>query len=126
MSLWSKELVRYIIVGLINTAGGLAIIYLCMALGLGDVTANLIGYAVGFAISFFLNGKWTFRRASLSHVEFAWFVSVVVIAYLVNLGTMLYTRDGLNLGSVVAQMAGVVAYAAVGYFGMKFVAFRVR
>ena len=126
MNLWSKELVRYAIVGLANTAGGLATIYMCMALGLGDVAANLVGYAAGFAISFFLNGKWTFRRASLSHVEFAWFVSVVVVAYLVNLAVMLYARDGLGLGSAVAQLAGVVAYAVLGYFGMKFVAFRVR
>lgn len=123
MSFCSREVVRYISVGLINTAGGLALIYLCMTAGLGDVIANLVGYVLGLIFSFYLNGKWTFRRPELTRKDFGRFLSVVAIAYLINLAAMLSVRDGLGWGSYIGQLAGVIAYALVGFFGMKFLAF---
>jgi len=86
--IFSQEM-KYLAVGLINTGGGLILIYLCMAAGLGDVVANLIGYAFGLILSFFLHGRWTFSRAKLT-----------VIAYLANIRVMLSARDALALGSL--------------------------
>lgn len=60
-----------------------------MAIGLGDVLANLIGYMLGSMISFPLNSKWPLRRVWLGHVEFVGFLLVIAGAYLINLAVML-------------------------------------
>lgn len=117
------EIFRYIIVGLINTTGGLLLIYLCMALGIEDIAANFIGYIPGFIVSFFLNGRWTFRRSKLSYLEFWLFSLVILIAYLINISVMLTTRDVLGWGSHIGQISGVVAYILASFIGMKFIAF---
>ena len=117
------EISRYIIVGLINTTEGLLLIYLCMALGIEDVVANFIGYIPGFILSFFLNGRWTFRRSKLSCLEFGRFGLVVLVAYLINISVMLTTRDVLGWGSHLGQISGVVTYTLASFIGMKFIAF---
>jgi len=118
------ELVRYGIVGVINTAVGLAVIYLFMALGAGDVTANAMGYGVGFCISYVMNGKWTFRHSHLNFARFFRFVVVVLAAYALNLCVLLSLRGRVQWGSHWGQLAGVVVYALAMYAGMKFVAFK--
>lgn len=51
---------RFLIVGLVNTAVGLSVIFACKALaGLGDALSNAVGYTVGLAVSFVLNRSWT-------------------------------------------------------------------
>ena len=42
-------LARFIGVGAVNTAIGLAAVIACLQLGFGDYAANAIGYGVGFA-----------------------------------------------------------------------------
>lgn len=124
MMSWSIEIIRYGIVGLVNTAGGLAIIFLCMSLGMDDILANLSGYAFGFITSFILNGKWTFRQTTLTHIKLIRFILVTFLAYSVNLLTLLFIRDHLDWGSEVGQLSGVVAYTLVGFLGMKFLTFK--
>ena len=60
--MFDKTLVRFLLVGLFNTVCGLSIIfYLKWALNLGDVSSNLIGYLLGFYISFYMHGRWTYK-----------------------------------------------------------------
>ena len=50
-----KTLIRFLLVGLFNTVCGLSIIFfLKWALNFGDISSNLIGYLLGFYISFYI------------------------------------------------------------------------
>lgn len=117
------QAVRYGAVGVMNTALGLAVIYTCMALGVGDVAANLVGYAVGFVVSYMLNSRWTFAFHGAHGPAAGRFLIVLGIAYLANLLTLLTARDAWGVGSHGAQLLGVLVYAAVGFIGSRAFAF---
>lgn len=119
------QFAKYILVGVLNSAVGLLIIYLGMASGLNDVTANAVGYLVGFGISFALNSKWTFRQSRTTSSMFR-FLLVTAVAYATNLCTMLATRDLLHIDHRLAQLAGVVAYTFIGFAGARLYAFRIK
>lgn len=123
MKSWN-ELVRYVLVGLANTAVGLTFIYGAMFLGFNDVVSNVIGYSVGLVNSFYLNGRWTFGRSNLSFQQLGKFIAVMGGAYAINLFVMLTSRDVFHCSSVLAQFLGVAAYSVAGFIGMKLFAFR--
>ena len=63
MLIVDTNLVRYLVVGFLNTLLGLMVIYFAMyVLRFGVVAANVIGYAVGVVVSFLLNQRWTFAH----------------------------------------------------------------
>ncbi|MBM3490482.1 MAG: GtrA family protein [Alphaproteobacteria bacterium] len=114
-----QHLVRYLAVGLGNTALGLAVIYGCKwALGWPDIAANLAGYAVGLVVSYVLNARWTFRYAGSWWRGFTRFLAVVALAYVANLVTVL-ALIGFGWNSYLAQAAGILPYTAVGFLGNR-------
>jgi putative flippase GtrA len=116
--------IRFVIVGLLNTLVGLSVIYLAMyLLGLGNALANALGYAVGLVVSFVLNKRWTFSHRGQTASAFLRFVTVVGVAYLTNLGTVLFFADGLGWNRYVAQALGIPPYTVVSYFGSRLFAF---
>lgn len=118
-------LIRYLCVGVANTCVGLGVIYAAMYfLRLGTVQANALGYAVGITCSFALNRSWSFAsRGPVLH-EFARFLVVVAIAYLVNLGTVTALVRCFGIDRYLAQCLGILPYTAVGFLGSRHFAFR--
>ena len=112
-----KQLFRFAAVGMVNTGLGYAVIFACMYLaGLGAVTSNVAGYAVGLVVSYLLNRIYTFRSAAPPRREIVRFVSIFLLAYLANLGVLvlLIRQTGMHEGEA-QVLAGVV------YFGLSFV-----
>lgn len=120
------QVLRYLLVGVVNTAVGLSIIFALMHLGVADVAANAVGYAIGLGVSFVLNGRWTFGAATLDAGRLLRFLLVVGVAYLANLAALVVVRDALGWGSHVGQLAGAAAYTAVGFAGSRRFAFAAR
>jgi len=117
--------VRYIVVGLANTLIGLFVIYMGLfAFGLGNVSANAVGYTVGILCSFALNKRWTFSHEGKALPAFIRFLVIVLLAYAANLATVLLAADVLGWNRYVAQGLGVVPYVVVGYVGSRLFAFR--
>jgi len=108
---------------LANTLLGLAIIFsLKYFLNTSDVLANAAGYAVGIAMSFFLNKTITFAH-SRDYVGSAMrFALVQIGAYALNLLTVLILVRG-STNSYVAQTLGILPYTLCGFLGAKFFAF---
>lgn len=117
------QIVRYFLVGLVNTAVGLACIYLLMFFGAGHLAANAFGFLVGLAISYVLNGKWTFRVGRLEADSLMRFWLVVAAAYLANAAVLLGMLDVVGAGPHVSQLAGVSVYSVFSFVGLKFFAF---
>jgi putative flippase GtrA len=114
---------KYLLVGTLNSAIGLLIIYVCMAAGLSDIKSNALGYLIGFFVSFTLNSRWTFsqRRSTAALIKF---LLVTVVAYAANLCAMMLARDTLAVDHRLAQLVGVAAYTGVGFIGSKIYAFK--
>jgi putative flippase GtrA len=59
-----RELLRFIGVGLLNSALDFAVFTLCVrGLELSLVAANFCAWGVAVSFSYFLNGRWTFSRS---------------------------------------------------------------
>jgi putative flippase GtrA len=125
--LFDAKLARFAAVGVANTVFGLASIYGCKYfLGMDDVAANAAGYAAAVLLAFLLNRHWTFVHQGPAAPAFLRYLAVLAVAYAANLLAVLAARDALGWNGYVAQLAGVVPYAAIGYLGSRWFAFRQR
>src|SRR5690242_17901755 len=115
--------VKFAVVGIANTLLGLFVIYAAKwGVGLADLPANLLGYLAGFAVSYFLNARWTFAFRGRHGVAAPRFVLVILAAYLANIATV-YALLALAINSYIAQAAGVVPYTVISYLGTAFFVF---
>jgi putative flippase GtrA len=112
-------------VGVTNSCIGLSVIYVAWRFfGFADIPANALGYATGFAWSYWLNRLWTFRDKG-SVGRSAWrYAMVCFAAYLTNLGVLYTTRSIVGPQSFVPHTLGLVAYTVAAYFGSRTFAFK--
>lgn len=123
-SLFQATSIRFLIVGAINTFAGLLIIYAGKWLiGLEDIPANLMGYACGLLLSFFLNKRWSFRHAGAVLPALSRFLLVVLLAYLANLGLTLSAINYLSINSYLAHALGIAPYTILTYLGSRYFVF---
>ena len=115
---------RFLAVGVLNTLVGLLTIYLCkLLLGTGDVISNVIGYAVGLTNSFAWNRRWTFAHSGAVLPAAARFVIVFLIAYFLNLATVMAAIHMFAVNSYLAHAIGIAPYTAFFYVGSRWFAF---
>ena len=118
---------RFGLVGLSNTAIGLALIWLAWrGLGWPDLPANLLGYGVGFVWSYALNRRWTFAHRGPLAQSFGRFALVCALAYAVNLAVLAASRAALGAATFWPHVLGMAAYTLVGFLGSQFYAFHVQ
>lgn len=116
------QMLRFGIVGVINTLLGLAAIYAFMWFFKCSVgTANALGYAVGLIVGFLLNARWTFKsKQSISRV-FPKYSLCFAISYFLNLGVVLFMARIVN--PYLSQIFGMVTYTLVFFFASRFFVF---
>lgn len=113
-----REFLRFVAVGLANTATGLGLIYAGRALGMGEVAANACGYALGGLLSFALNRQWTFDHRGAWLASATKFLLVVLAAWLTNLATLLELMRW-GIAAAFAQAIAVVPYTLVSFVGCR-------
>jgi putative flippase GtrA len=119
-----RQLVRYAIVGLANTTVGLFCIFFAMAVfGLQDITANALGYGIGFFLSYGLNRSWTFQHNGAIGRSLSYFAILVVVSYFCNLLVMVGASRGIGINSYEAQLLGVCTYTTLVFLGSRYFAF---
>lgn len=116
---------RYLTVGLANTAVGLGVVVLAQDfLNISPLASNALGYSVAIPMGFALNRRWTFRHAGPTRTALYRYVTVLALAYFANLGALAIATLTLKLAVHTGQLAGVLAYTATSYLGMRHFAFR--
>jgi putative flippase GtrA len=116
---------KFVIVGVANSTVGLLAIYMFKwQAGFGDVAANASGYAVGLGLSFMLNRAWTFRHSGPKLRALILFLLVFVVAYSVNLITLIMLIEVLHVNPYFAHALSLVPYTIVSYLGARYFAFR--
>ena len=120
-------LLRYLLVGVINTLVGLGIIYFAMYfLGMSVGSANAVGYSIGILVSFILNKTWTFGSSDRIASSFLRYILVRAVGYAANLITVLFAHSQLGLNAYLAQAIGIVPYTTIGFVGSRYFAFRTQ
>jgi putative flippase GtrA len=118
------SIIRFLLVGLVNTAVGLGLIYFCKwALGWGDVPSNMIGYACGLTVSFLLNRSWTFNHRGAVLPTIARFLVVFLVSYSLNLVTVLILIDHYAVNAYLAHAIAILPYTASFFIGSRHFAF---
>lgn len=115
---------RFLLVGLVNTAAGLSTIYLAMyAISMDYVSANVAGYSVGIIISFLLNRSWTFRHQGSWQLSLVRWMVVVSVAYSLNLVVIVRLHRALEFSTYIVQLAGIAVYTMTTFLGGRYFAF---
>lgn len=120
------QLVKFVIVGLTNTAITMAAIFILWELfKVNRYAANGIGYLLGFLNSFLLNKLWTFKSKNPPLREFLFFLLIFAISYLIQLGS-LYCLEIVGLNARVATVLGMGVYTCVNFVGNRLFTFKGR
>lgn len=112
------RMLRFGVVGLLNTALGYAVILAGLALGLGDIVSNAMGYAVGLVLGFFLNRQWTFSRADgFRPGAVVRYAITFLVAYGANLAIVVAAMSAGIIENPFVHLAGNCLYSVIFYLG---------
>lgn len=120
-----RELGRFLVVGIVNTAFGYGIFWLGLhALGLSAPVSNALSYAISLCLSFVLTRTFVFRDNGKRSGGAAWrFIAAFAIAFAVN-QAVLWILLRLSLRAEIAQLCAMASYTIV-FFGLnKFFVFQ--
>lgn len=74
-----SQLIRFGLIGVINTALDFGLLFILKSVGLMATTANIFSTSIAFVFSFFANKKYTFRSSGTNIVrEMILFVAVTL------------------------------------------------
>ena len=124
-------LLRFLIVGVINTLVGCGTMFLLYNLAYWSYWASsAANYIVGGIVSFFLNKYFTFRKKEWSWGQVVRFAGNVAVCWLLAYGMakplVLHLLEGQSvwIQENVAMFVGMCLYTALNYLGQRFFAFR--
>lgn len=116
--------VKFGLVGLLNTAIGFAIILAALSAGLNDYAANALGYGLGLMVSYSLNRYWTFSAKSQPSLrELIVFGGVFSVAYSANLLVLTSFRAAGFVDQPFAHLLGLAVYSGLFYILSRNVVF---
>jgi len=117
-------LIRFALVGILNTALGLAVLLIALHMGAGDYGANALGYAAGLTLSYLLNRNWTFAVPnSASPAEFARFLGAFILAYIANLLLLFAGRAAGFAENPLLHLAAITLYSVLFFYLSRTLAF---
>lgn len=134
-----EQLVRFVVVGVINTGIDFLILNLEMFLtgitsGPGMLVQNTISFGFATINSYYLNKRWTFgdKENKKEGVKFAQFLTVSLIGVIINGGivyiitTFVSPILGINdqLWANVAKLAATAISLIWNFLGYKFIVFK--
>ena len=128
---WEHSLVRFGLVGVLNTVFGTTIMFvLYNVLHCTYWQASFANYFFGSILSFFLNKYFTFRSKTRSWREVVRFILNIAVCYLLAYGIskplMLRLLSGQSqaVRENAAMLAGMGLFVVLNYLGQRFFAFR--
>ena len=129
--LLDKTLLRFLLVGLVNTAVGCGTMFLLYNLaGCSYWLSSAANYVVGGIVSFFLNKYFTFESRVWSWRQVWRFALNVAVCYLIGYGlakpAVRLMLDGcsVKVQENVAMLTGMCLYTGLNYIGQRFFAFK--
>lgn len=119
-----SQLLRYGLVGLASNAG-LYLAYLGLtAAGLDHKLAMSLVYGAGVALTFFVNGRWTFAAGALGGATFARYVTAYALGYVLNLALLWLLVDAGGWPHAPVQGVLILVVAGCLFLLHKFWVFR--
>lgn len=109
-------MIRYGMVGLVNTGVTAAVIFLLKLTGIHYALYTLAGYAVGITVSFILNRRFTFRKHDhKAGGQLAKFLTVTISLLLLTQLLQYLLIDLAGINETIGVILGMVFYTGTGY-----------
>ena len=131
MKLIDAKLVKFLIVGVVNTAIGAGVMFLLYNLAHCSYwISSACNYIVGGVVSFFLNKYFTFKNTQKSLRQIGLFVFNLAVCYMaayVLAKWMIYrmfANQSENMKDNIALFLGMCIYTGLNYIGQRFVVFK--
>ncbi|CAN5304976.1 GtrA family protein [soil metagenome] len=119
-----RQLLKFILVGTLNTAIGYIIIFFCMYwLDISALISNMIGYAIGLIFSYLSHKFFTFNNKSKLMNTAYRFVIVFMVAYLANIGVLFALIHYSNIHEGIAQILAGAIYVVISFLMNKYYVF---
>lgn len=117
----TAQFLRFLAVGLLNTAFGYAVYAIAIFASLNPALALACATVCGVVFNFFTTGRLVFRNKAAS--LFPRFVIGYGVVYLVNV-SLLYLLTGWGLGPLLAQALALPPTVVFTFVLMKLIVFR--
>ena len=131
LSVVDDKFLRFLIVGVINTLVGTAIMFgLYNLAGASYWVSSAANYILTSILSFFLNKYFTFRNRGFSFQQVLRFALNIAVCYLLAYGIAkpivmhLLAGQAKNVQENAAMLAGMCLFTGFNYLGQRFFAFR--
>lgn len=131
--LLDEKLLKFILVGIINTAVGTAIMFgLYNLAGCSYWVSSAANYILTSILSFFLNKFFTFRNRQRSPAQILRFAGNILLCYLIAYGAakpaVLWALSGAGrrLQENVAMLVGMCLFTGLNYLGQRLFVFSER
>jgi len=118
------QLIKFSLVGLLNTGVDVAVFFLLTWINVPYVTAQVVSYSCGAANSYLLNKMWTFRASGISPSEIIRFAVVNLISLGISVVVLRLLHDSSGLDLTVAKAGATVSSLAANFLGNKLWVFR--
>jgi len=89
-----------------------------------DYVANGLGFIISVLSNYYLNRRWTFRSTGRIATEFPRFLTVSVVAYVVNLGIFTIAHTTFDLRGNLSQLIAIACVMPVNFIANKLWSFR--
>ncbi|MCE9899058.1 GtrA family protein [Raoultella terrigena] len=113
-NLLSNPALKYVMVGLLNTAITAVVIFLLMSAGVGIYISNALGYVLGILFSFVVNSLFTFST-TLTGKRFIKFLASCAVCWVANIITVKIFLMIFSDFIYIAQLCGMIVYTISGY-----------
>lgn len=130
---FDPSMLRFLLVGVVNTLVGAGIMFLLYNLaGCSYWLSSAVNYIVGGVVSYFLNKYYTFKNTERSWRQVLRFALNVAVCWLLAYGIAkplalrLLAGFDEKLQTNAAMLAGLCLYTALNYLGQRFFAFRAK
>jgi putative flippase GtrA len=112
--LWQIRLLRFLVVGSINTIFSYIVYAILILAGAHYSLATLISTVLGVIFNFFTTGRIVFRN--MDNKRFISFVLVYAFTYLINILLLRWLIDGLAMEKLFAGALVTLPVALLSYF----------
>jgi putative flippase GtrA len=131
MKIIDRILLKFIIVGVINTLAGSVLIFTLYNAAHWDYwLSSMCGYAIASALSFFLNKYFTFMTKEWNLCMIAAFVINILICYGIAYGiakpmmNYLLKNNPQKIRENAALLTGICLFTGLNYLGQRFIVFK--
>lgn len=128
---YDKTFLKFIIVGIINTAVGAGVMFaLYNIFHCSYWVSSIMNYVVGSVVSFFLNKYFTFKSKVFSFKEVIYFTVNIAVCFFIAYGLAkpfaIYILSGYSksVQENTAMFIGMVIFTGLNYLSQRFIVFK--